>query len=104
MNLIKIVNELEREKRDIEGKSVDQYMGGEVSSNMLKNNANKKPPLPKVGGNNTFENKIRSLKESLLEVEKDIQSLKMIRKKKAQEEANAMKDNKKRAFSMNQTK
>jgi len=110
MNLIKIVNELEREKKDIEGKSVDQYMSSnEKNTNTLKSNITKKPALPKVGVNNTFENKIRTLRESLLEVEKDIQVLKLSKKKRVEDEAEKMKDDKmievkKRAHSSNNKK
>jgi len=104
MNLIKIVNELERERFDIEGKSADQFNSTDKNSNIFKNSTAKKPQLPKFGGNNSYENRIKSLKESLLEVEKDIQSLKMHKKKKAQEEKDLLKESKKRAFSMNQTK
>ncbi len=87
MLLIKMVNELEREKKDIELKSVDQYMNNnEKNSNIFKSNVAKKPAIPKVGGNNNYENKIRSLKDLLLEVEKDIQSVKLLKKNKEKEE------------------
>ncbi len=62
MNLIRIVNELQKDKKKIEGKNVEQFMSSD--KNIFKNQGlPKKPDLPKIGGNNTHENKVRTLRE-----------------------------------------
>lgn len=84
-DLIYIVNVLEREKSDIQSKTVEQYMNNEKSANLAKTNFIKKPQIPKFGGTGTYENKIRLLKDALIEVENDIQYVKMAKKKREKE-------------------
>jgi hypothetical protein len=71
--------------------------------NLLKNKVQRKPDLPKLGGNNTHENKVRTLRDQLLEVEKEIQMIKMTRTKKKTEELEneKLEKHKKRANSSN---
>jgi len=87
MNLIKIVNELERDKKEIESESVDQFLKPDKEKNVLKGSGlPKKPDLPRIGGKNSHENKVRGLREKLVEIEKEIQLINMANKKKEKEE------------------
>jgi len=99
MNLIKIVNELEKDKKEIEGKSIDQFLNPD--KNAFKS-GNKKPELPRIGGNNSHENKIRALRDQVLEIEKEIQLIIMANKKKEKEDK--VKEGKNRSKSQSHDK
>ena len=97
MNLIKIVNELEKDKKEIEGKSIDQFINPDKSSTK-PGGVTKKPDLPKIGGMNSHENKVRSLRDEVLEIEKEIQLIIMEKKKKEKEDKNNEKKNRSKSL------
>lgn len=84
MNLINIVNELEREKKEVE---LSSYVSEKKMNNPLKAKTINKPDLPVFDRNkNNLEQKSYTLEKQLFEMEKDIQLIKIKRKKEEEKE------------------
>jgi WD40 repeat protein len=95
MNLIKIVNELEREKKDIESIPHDSYNPNKPSS-ILKPKASIKENLPLFAKGNSSSNEQQAtlLKKELYEIEKELQLIKLKQKKEKENKEKGKKDTK----------
>lgn len=77
MNLIKIVNELEREKKDIESIPVESFINPNKNNMLLKGKVKQKALLPAFNvGSSSLERRAYDLKRELYEMEIEIQLLK----------------------------
>jgi len=84
MNLINIVNELEREKKEVE---LSSYVSEKKMNNPLKAKTLNKPGLPVFDRNkNNLEQKSFNLEKQLFEMEKEIQLIRIKNKKEEEKE------------------
>ena len=87
MNLINIVNELEREKKEVE---LSSYVSEKKMNNPLKAKTLNKPGLPVFDRNkNNLEQKSFNLEKQLFEMEKEIQLIRIKNKKEEEKESEA---------------
>lgn len=78
MNLISLVNELEREKKDIESQPFDSYATTNKSTNLMQPKTSIKASLPMFNtGSSSLEQKAYDLKKEIYEIEKELQMIKM---------------------------
>jgi len=88
MNLINIVNELEREKKEVE---LSSYVSEKKMNNPLKAKTILKPELPVFNrSKNNGEQKSFNLEKELFEIEKEIQLIR-IKQRKEEEKENERK-------------
>lgn len=84
MNLINIVNELEREKKEVE---LTSYVSEKKLNNPLKGKTTSKPGLPVFDrSKNNLEQKSYNLEKELFEIEKEIQLIRIRQKKEEERE------------------
>lgn len=101
MNLINIVNELEREKKEVE---LSSYVSEKKMNNPLKAKSTSKPDLPVFNrSKNNEEQKSYNLEKELFEIEKEIQLIRIRQRKEEEKERERQKREQKEKNKANAT-